>query len=96
MAFIKFPVDAFLCTLSYSDKSVFLHLLLHHFKRCGGDYNKEFSITDRDLSNVTGCCLDSITKAKKHLTRAGLINYRIGDKNRTFYTVNSHNGKPRK
>jgi len=92
MRFLRFPISALATNLSKTDERIYLHLLLNHYHFCGGDYNSEFYYTDRDLSNVTGCSTSSIWKAKKILSDHGYLTYRIFDKNRTYYRINSPNG----
>jgi len=96
MQFIKYPVDAFSSSLSHADKTIFLHLLLRHFHFCRGDYSVSFYVTDRDLSEISGCSTRSIWKSKFRLKDSGLITFEIGDKNKTFYKICSDNGDSKK
>jgi len=90
--FIKFPIIAFICDLSHAERSIYLYLLRLHFQFTGSDYSKDFYVTDRHLSSFTGCSTESIWRAKKSLKNSGLIDFRIGDGNKTFYKILSGNG----
>jgi len=85
--FLRYPVRALACELSKSDHKIFLHLLLYHFNKCRGDYEKEFFLTDRDLSSLSGCSLRTIWLAKKKLSSTHLISFYVGLKNKTYYKI---------
>ena len=87
MSFLKYPADAFLHPLSHADRSVYLHLLMCHFTFCRGDYSKEFYITNRDLAIASGCCVRTVLKSKKTLKHFNLIDFNVGYKNKTHYTI---------
>lgn len=93
MAWFKFPESALMSGLSHATNRVFLTLLQYHFHAAHGKYDEQFYLTDRDLSRVTGCSLRTIWKAKKFLKISNLIDYRVGFKNRTYYSILSPNGK---
>jgi len=96
MPFLRFPERGVQFIYSNSIMRIFLSLLQNHFHHAQGKYDREFFITDRDLSRVTGCSLRTIWKAKKFLRSEKFINFRIGPKNRTYYTILSSNGdKPK-
>lgn len=92
--FLKYPVHAFLSSISHAERTIFIHLLLLHFRHCSGDYSKEFYITDRNLSSVSGCSTKSVWKAKKSLSSSMLIEFSLGEGNKTFYKILSPNGDP--
>jgi len=92
MPFIKYPERGVSFIYSNSIQRIFLSLLQNHFHMAQGKYNKEFYITDRDLAHVTGCSLRTIWQAKKFLRDENFIKFRVGFKNRTYYTILSPNG----
>jgi len=92
--FIKYPVDAFLFTTSHAERTILLNLLKMHFQFCGLDYHKEFYITDRDLSEITGCSTRTVWKTKNTLSSSGLISFKVGPDNKTHYKMICLNGKP--
>ncbi len=96
MAFIKYPAKAFFHSLSHAENSIYLKLLFHHFRFCSGDYSRNFYMTDRDLSSLTGCSLSTVWLAKKSLTKHNLINFEIGPKNRTYYSIIPNGSDPAK
>ena len=93
MAFLRFPETGVSFIYSNATLRVFLSLIQNHFHLAQGKYEKEFYITDRDLSRVTGCSLRTIWKSKKFLRDHKFINFRVGFKNRTYYTILSPNGR---
>ncbi|MBA7572487.1 hypothetical protein ES708_14267 [subsurface metagenome] len=92
MNFLRYPIRSLQCDLTHAEHTVYRHLLLRFFRYCRGDYDSFFYITNRDLSVISGCSVDTIWKAKKHLKDSGLIDYFIGDKNRTYYQIIEGNG----
>ena len=90
--FLKYPARAFGYQLSSMDKAILLQLLLHHFRFCGSDYDKDFYVTDRDLALVTRCSSRSVWKSKKTLKKFGLIDYFISHGNKTYYKIIFSNG----
>ena len=92
MKFIMYPIRSLTCSLSHAEHSVFRHLLYRFYRHCRGDYDSFFYITNRDLAIHCRCSVDTIWKAKIHLKDSGLIDYFVGDKNRTFYKIIEGNG----
>lgn len=92
MKFLRYPVSSLIEPLSHADHTVLRQLLLYHYRFCRGDYEAFFYLTDRDLSKVTGCSTSTIWQAKKKLRTCGLIDFFIGDKNRTYYKLIAPNG----
>lgn len=90
--FVRYPVSAFLTNISPIERSIFLQLLFQHFHICGKDYSKEFYITDRFLAELCHCSTESIWRAKNSLSSAGLLSFRVGPGNKTFYSIISGNG----
>ena len=96
MAFLRFPEHGISWIPSNATIRVFLSLLQNHFHLARGKYDTEFYITDRDLARVTGCSLRTIWKSKKFLRDQKFIDFRVGHKNRTYYSILSPNGhKPK-
>lgn len=93
MAFLRFPEHGCSWITSNATLRIFLSLLQYHFHMAHGKYDQEFYITDRDLARVTGCSLRTIWKSKKFLRDEKFIKFRIGFKNRTYYSILSPNGR---
>jgi len=72
--------------LSDADITVLCHLCKMHFQFVHGDYDKEFYVTDRKLSFLSGKSTRTIRKAKKNLVDIGAIEFRIFD-NKTYYKI---------
>ena len=87
MLFFKYPISALAAGLSHCEMSIYTHLLQHHFHFCRGDYSLEFFITDRNLASISGCSNRSIYFAKLSLADKGLIVYRRGPRNTTYYKI---------
>jgi len=96
MAFLKFPESGVTFIYSNSILRIFLSLLQNHFHHAHGKYDEEFYITDRDLARTTGTSLRTIWKAKKFLRDNDFIKFRVGFKNRTYYSILSPNGDRKK
>ena len=93
--FIKYPISAFFTSITHAENTIFIHLLQLHYRYCGSDYDKPFFITDRNLSSITSCSTKTIWKAKKSLLSSHLVEFTIGDGNKTWYKILSPNGHGR-
>ena len=87
MLYFKYPLDAIVCDLTHGERTVYIFLLYQHFRYTRGDYEKEFFLTNRDLSKLSFCSLDTVYKAKLKLKELKLIDFHTGSKNRTFYKI---------
>jgi len=96
MRFLRFPESALFEFLSPATTTIFLRLIQSHFHLARGEYDRAFYITDRDLSQVSGCSKSTIWKTKKILRDLHLIEFKVGLKNRTYYKILSPNGNNHK
>lgn len=87
MLYFKYPINALSSGLSHAEGTIFTHLLHRHFRFCRGDYSQEFFITDRALASISGCSTRAVYFAKLNLTRKGLISFRRGPRNTTYYLI---------
>lgn len=92
MSFLRFPEDGISWIQSNATLRIFLLLLQRHFHHAHGKYDEEFYITDRDLAKISGCSLRTIWKSKIFLRDEKFIKFRVGPKNRTYYSILSPNG----
>lgn len=84
--YIKLPVMALNGDLSNTELSVFIQLCLKRFQLCGNDYDTEFYLSDKLLSEFAGVSTPSVWKAKNKLSDFKLISYRISGK-KTWYKI---------
>jgi len=87
MQFLRLPINIIGENLSKPQTKIYIHLLHHHFRFSHGDYSREFFITDRDLASLTGCSTRTIYLTKLALAKKGIVEYRIGPKNKTHYKI---------
>lgn len=87
MAYFKFPVRALAEGLSLGETRIYVFLLHHHFRYCRSDYKKDFYVTDRSLSQITGCSTKTVYLSKLSLARKRLIEFTRGIGNKTHYKI---------
>jgi len=88
MRFLQIPYEVLITDLTHAERTILLWLSNHHFQFCQRDFEKEFFITDRDLSNISSCSTRTVYKAKRKLSALGIVEFRIGPKNKTHYKLN--------
>ena len=87
MQFIRLPIKIISENLSKPQTKIYICLIHHHFRFAHGDYSQEFFITDRDLATLSGCSTFSVYYAKLALAKKGIVEYRVGTKNKTHYKI---------
>jgi len=87
MQFLRLPIKIISENLSKPQTKIYVYLLHHHFRFCHGEYSEEFFFTDRDIASLTGCSTHTVYLTKLALAKKGIIEYRIGPKNKTYYKI---------
>lgn len=88
MLYIRVPITTVIHQLNHTHLSIYVHLLLLHFRFCGTGRQTTFFITDRALAKLLNSSTSTIYKAKKLLKSLGLIDYSTGEGNVTTYKIN--------
>lgn len=86
--YIRIPERAYHSDLTHAEFRILAQLCLLAFRFRDKEFpSTEFYVTDRNLADLAHVTRSLIAPTKKKLNHLGLITYRIGEKNRTYYRI---------